>query len=110
MNSTFEEILSTNFTEFKKDPPTANIDNKQFIKNKKILEYLKNNKEISRLSGFDIVKKMKYKDILKNYFDSREFENSIEILKKEKESYEYIQEYILMAKSYVDYYTCNDDL
>ena len=111
MNSTFEEILSTNFTEFKKDPPTANIDNKQFIKNKKILEYLKNNKEISRLSGFDIVKKMKYKDILKNYFNSREFENSIEILKdREKESYEYIQEYILVAKSYVAYYTCNDDL
>lgn len=72
---------------------------------------MKNNKEISRLSGFDIVKKMKYKDILKNYFNSREFENSIEILKdREKESYEYIQEYILMAKSYVDYYTCNDDL
>ena len=110
MNSTFEEILSTDFTEFKKDSPTADIDKKQFIKNKKILEYLKNNKEISRLSGFDIIKKMKYKDILKNYFDSREFENSIEILKKEKESYEYIQEYILMAKSYVDYYTCTDDL
>lgn len=110
MNSTFEEILSTDFTEFKKDSTTADIDKKQFIKNKKILEYLKNNKEISRLSGFDIIKKMKYKDILKNYFDSREFENSIEILKKEKESYEYIQEYILMAKSYVDYYTCNDDL
>ena len=111
MNSTFEEILSTNFTEFKKDSPTANIDKKQFIKNKKILEYLKKNKEISSLSGFDIIKKMKYKDILKNYFDSREFENSIEILKdKKKESYEYIREYILMAKSYVEYYTLNDDL
>lgn len=111
MNSTFEEILSINFTEFKKDSPTKDIDNKQFNKNKKILEYLKNNKEISRISGFDIVKKMKYKDILKNYFASREFENSIEILKnREKESYEYIQEYILMAKSYVDYYTCNDEM
>lgn len=107
MNITYEELLSINFSDFQNDYPNKGIDYKQFIRNKKTLEYLAQNKEISRMSGFDIIKKMKYKEILKNYFNSDEFEKSIDILKKEKESYKYIQEYILMAKSYLAFFSCN---
>lgn len=111
MNTTLEELLLTNFTEFQKDYPNKDIDLKQYNKNKDTLEYLAKNKEISRISGFDIVKKMKYKEILGKYFSSLEFENSIDFLKDKNESYEYIQEYILMAKNYLDYFNlnCNDD-
>ena len=52
---------------------------------------------------------MKYKDILKHYFSSIEFEKSIEQLDEEDEDTEYIQEYIYLAKYYIDYFTVIDD-
>ena len=52
-----------------------------------------------------MIKDRKYKDILKIYFRSAQFENSLIKLKIEKESPEYIQEYIHRAKSYVNFYS-----
>ena len=59
MNTTFEELLSINFSDFQKEYFNKECDKKQFDKNKKTLEYLKNNPEISKNSGFDKMKKMK---------------------------------------------------
>ena len=75
----------------------------------KTLGYLEKNPEISKISGFDIVKKMKYRDILKAYFSSHEFEISVKQLEEEKESEEYIQEYIYLAKNYIEYFTKGDE-
>ena len=51
---------------------------------------------------------MKYRDIFKAYFSSAEFEESIAILKdEENESAEYIQEYFILAKNYIDYFINN---
>ena len=109
MNTTLEELLSINFSDFQKEYPNKECDYNQFDKNKKTLEYLKNNPEISKISGFDKMKKMKYRDLLYAYFSSLEFEHSIEQLENEKETAEYIQEYIYFAKSYIDYFTSSDD-
>ena len=109
MNATYEELLSINFADFQKEYFNKECDYKQWEKNKKTLEYLNNNPEISEISGFDKVKKMKYKDIINAYFSSTEFENSIEQLKKEKESDEYIQEYIFLSSNYIEYFTVFDD-
>jgi hypothetical protein len=108
MNTTFEELLSINFSDFQKEYFNKECDKKQFDKNKKTLEYLKNNPEISKISGFDKMKKMKYRDLLCAYFSSLEFEHSVGQLEKEKESAEYIQEYIYLAKSYIEYFTSSD--
>ena len=88
MNTTFEELLSINFSDFQKEYFNKECDKKQFDKNKKTLEYLKNNPEISKISGFDKMKKMKYRDLLCAYFSSHEFEHSVGQLEKEKESAE----------------------
>ena len=104
MNKTFEEILSINFSDFQKEYPNKECDKKQFVKNKKTLEYLENNEEISEISGFNELKKMKYRDILRHYFSSIEFEQSIKQLEKEHEDNEYIQEYVCLAKGYLDYF------
>ena len=104
MNKTFEELLSTNFSEFQKDYPNKECDLRQFEKNKETLQYLEENPEISEISGFNELKKMKYKDILRRYFSSIEFEQSIKQLEKDNEDNEYIQEYICLAKSYIDYF------
>ena len=60
--------------------------------------------EIAINSGFDVIKNMKYKDILKAYFSSKQFEYSILELKNKKENYNYIIDYIKLSKSYLDYF------
>ena len=110
MNMTYEQLLKINFSELQDDYPNKVCDNKQYEKNKNTLEYLEKNPEISKISGFDKVKKMKYRDIFKAYFSSAEFEESITILKEEEnESAEYIQEYFILAKNYIDYFINIDD-
>jgi hypothetical protein len=109
MNMTYEELLKINFSELQDKYPNKDCDNNQYGKNKKTLEYLEKNPHISEISGFDKVKKMKYKDIFKAYFSSAEFEESIATLKEEDESAEYIQEYFILAKNYIDYFINIDD-
>ena len=104
---TYKELLSTDFHEElnKEGYKYSKVDNNKCNKNIKVLKYLENNPEICKRSGFDLIKDKKYKDILKLYFASAEFENSLFQLKEEKESPEYIQEYISKAKNYVNFYS-----
>jgi hypothetical protein len=102
---TYKEILSCNFSvELNSDSLNKKVDNIKYLKNQKVLKYLEENPEISKRAGFDIVQNMKYKDLLKLYFNSAQFENSINQLKAENESNEYIEEYIYRAKTYLKFY------
>ena len=47
---------------------------------------------------------MKYKELFGIYFKSAQFENSINQLKAENESNEYIEEYIYRAMTYLKFY------
>ena len=80
-------------------------DLKKFKKNKDVLEKLNKNKEVTKKSEFDKIKKMKYIDILKAYFSSMEFEESIKELYNKKEKLVYIENYINKALNYVDYFS-----
>ena len=84
---------------------STRIDNTKYLRNQKVLQYLEENPEISERAGFDIIKDMKYIDLLKLYFISIQFENSIQQLKIENESSEYIQEYIYRAKTYIRFFS-----
>ena len=50
---------------------------------------------------------MKYKDMLKEYFSSKQFENSIIELKNKNENIDYIQQYIKLSKEYLKYFSTN---
>ena len=104
---TYKELLLTDFSsELNKDNyPNKDIDYRKYLRNKEVIEYLEKNEEICRKSGFDLIKDKKYKDLLNIYFSSGEFEDSLIRLKKENESKEYIQEYVLKAKNYVSFYS-----
>ena len=104
MNKTFEDLLS----DFPKEYSSKDCDYKQFIKNQETLKYLEENLEISKISGFNLLKKMKYRDILRHYFSSVEFEQSIKQLEKENEDDEYIKEYVLLSKGYIKYFSAVD--
>lgn len=104
-------ILKTDFTkELNKtnDYKRIGIDEKQYLKNKKVLEYLEKNPKISENSGFDLIKNMKYIDLLNAYFKSKQFEDSIIQLKNENETHEYIQSYIYYAENYIQYFINNN--
>ena len=107
LEMTYKELLSTNFILDKNndDYPNKNIDTRKYMKNLEVLKYLEKNPEICRKSGFDIISEKKYKDLLQMYFSSGEFEESIVRLKRENETKDYIQEYILKARSYVSFYS-----
>ena len=107
LNLTFRELLLKDFvTETSKETyPNKNVDYKKYLRNKETLEYLDKNPEICKKSGFDIIQETKYKNLLNVYFNSGEFEESLIRLKKENETKEYVQEYVIKAKRYVDFYT-----
>jgi hypothetical protein len=104
---TYKELLSTDFTSELKnnDYKNGKVDYNKYKKNLEVLNYLEKNPEICQLSGFDLIKDRKYKDLLKIYFSSAQFENSLNQLRDEKESPEYIQEYINRARTYISFYS-----
>ena len=104
MNKIFEELLSKKFPDLQKKNSKEKCNDKQFVKNKETLKYLEDNPIISKISGFDKLKEMKSRDILKHYFSLIEFEQSIKQLEKDKEDSEYIQSYIFLANGYIDYF------
>ena len=97
LNITYKELISIDFTKNIETSIDLNIDKKQIRKNQNFLQYLENNSEIYKMSGFDIIKNMKYKKLLQLYFSSKEFENSIIKLKNKKERDEYINDYIYLS-------------
>ena len=105
MNSTYEDLISMNFTKDHLKGINLEIEQKHYVKNINVLKYLEKNQEISANSGFDKIKKMKYRDLLENYFLSKEFENTIVKFKNKRETDEYIKAYILCAKNYINYFS-----
>ena len=99
-----EKVVEENKYLLEKYQERANkVAEKKYVKNIKTLEYLKNNSEISEKSGWERIKKMKYKDLLKAFFNSKEFANSI-IKLKQKEDKVYIKNYLYFSLNYIDYF------
>ena len=109
------QVLNMSYRDLIKKDFISNIDEKKY-KNKRVdlakyknnlnvLDYLDKNPEICEKSGFDIISKMKYGDLLEEYFKSDEFNRAINKLYLENEEEDYIKEYINKAKSYVKFFS-----
>ena len=105
MNSTLEELLLIDFSQFKTKYINSQHDQNLYEDNSIVLKYLEENHEITKISGFDVIKSKKYKELLDSYFLSKEFEDTIEQLRKEHENDEYINTYIFLAKNYVNFFS-----
>lgn len=105
LDYTYKELLLTDFSSFLNDYRNKAIDFRNYLANKETIEYLEQNEAISNNSGFDVIKKLKYKDLLKAYFTSKQFEDSIHELKDKKETINYIIDYIRISKSYVNFFS-----
>ena len=110
MNLTYKQLLEKDFiSECKIDPHQLIVDKVKYERNLKVLKYLEQNPEISLNSGFHLMCKLSYADILNEYFLSEEFEKSIQKLKEENETEDYIREYINKAKTYVNFFSTKSD-
>ena len=107
LNLNYRELLQKDFvsdideTKYK----NKNVDYLKYKNNLRVLEYLDKNPEICKNSGFDIISRMKYRDLLDEYFKSDEFDKAIYKLREEKEEEDYINEYINKAKNYVKFFS-----
>ena len=101
---THDKVVEENKYELRGYKEQANkVAEKKYEKNKKTLEYLKKNKEISEKSGWERIKKMKYIDLLKAFFNSKKFANSVNELRQKEDKY-YINNYLFFAHTYIDYF------
>lgn len=105
LNYTYEELIKTNLASelFKFKANSVDISKHYF--NLEVLNYLDENPLINELSSFNIIRKMKYKALLKAFFISKEFENSIIELNQKGEKMEYIEKYVNVALRYVHFFS-----
>ena len=106
LNLTYEKLIENDYIS-KTKIQKRNTDFEKYTKNMDVLNYLKENPEICVNSEFEKIKNMKYIDILKAYFSSLEFEESIIELYNKKEKIEYIEEYVNKALTYVNFFSDN---
>lgn len=105
LDMTYKELIMHDFSNKLSNYRHTSKDSEKYEKNLKVLGYLERNPEICKNSGFEIVQNLKYRDLLNNYFHSAEFEESLNEIKKEDESEDYLQSYIYKAKNYINFYS-----
>jgi len=92
----YEEILSKSFDDNNNE---ENSNLKKTEHNKSVLKYLKKKKKINNLKFLN----MTYFELFNEYFKSKEFENEIAGLIKEKEKLQYIKKYIITASNFINF-------
>ena len=103
MNLTYEKLIEQEYNSII-NLKNGKSDINKYNNNMGVLNYLKNNPEICKNSEFEVIKNMKYKDILKAYFSSFEFEQAIIELNNKNESIIYIEDYINKSLDYVNFF------
>lgn len=66
------------------------------------------NSDIRKSSNFNVISKLTFRKIFKEYLKSEEFENDILELKNKNNSEDYIIEYINKAENFLDYFSKNN--
>ena len=108
LNLTYEKLIEQSYnSEISSKRRTKDTDFKNYNKNIEVLNYLRENLEISEKSEFEKIKNMKYYDILKAFFMSKEFEDTLIMLYNKRETYGYIEEYAKKALTYVSFFAYN---
>ena len=111
INKKLVELLKTNFfEEYNKKNIIENehekkINEKKYYHNLEVLKYLEENENVKKKINFDYIKEMTFEKMFKEYLESKEFEEDILELKKKKEKPEYIKNYIVIAYTFIEYFS-----
>ena len=108
LDKNLEEIFSINFIKEENEDNIKNnnrVNENKYLKNKKVLEYLKENDEISKRFNYNKIKDKKLYQIFEEYLISKEFEKDIAIMKRKNEDNNYIYNYIKLACNFIDFFS-----
>ena len=114
LDMTIKELLTKNFFEdvISKDnnekifiKKKRNPNKEKHEKNQKVLEYLDRNSDIRKSSNFNVISRLTFREIFKEYLKSEEFETDILKLKNKDNSDKYIKDYINKAYDFLDYFS-----
>lgn len=129
LNMTIKELMSTDFFEIYNKNNTNNIhdiknmfqekncsecpDKKKYQNNCEVIKYLEKNDYICKNSNFDVIGNMTFSKLFNEYLESKEFEEDIIKLKiiennkiNDKPEFikEYIDDYIIKAYDFINYF------
>ena len=79
-------------------------DKKKHEHNVKVLKYLEKNSDICKISNFNIIGNITFKNLFNEYLKSEEFEEELKKLREENNSDKYIKDYIIKANSFINYF------
>ena len=105
LNYTYEELIQKDLVYEIMNQTQNERDLEKYKRNLEVLNYIDLNQEIFKVSLFNKIRKMKYKEILKAYFLSSEYEETIFDLHKKGESIEYIEDYINKSLNYLNFFS-----
>jgi len=114
LDMTIKELLTKNFFEdvISKDnnekifiKKKRNPNKEKHEKNQKVLKYLDRNSDIRKSSNFNVISRLTFREIFKEYLKSEEFETDILKLKNKDNSDKYIKDYINKAYDFLDYFS-----
>lgn len=105
LNLTYDEIVRNDFSSLITKQEKSKVDIEKYNRNLDVLNYLDYHPEICNISKYSIIRKMKLKKILKAYFSSKEFEETIIDLHNKKEKKEYIEQYVNKSMQYIHYFS-----
>ena len=110
MHLTLRELIEYTYMKLIKDEKyNKKVHNKTLIKaakekyknNCQVLEYLDSIQEIHLKSVWEQIRNTKYVDLLRDFFQSNEYEKSVEKLKEDKY---YIDSYKYFAETYIEFF------
>ena len=114
MDMSFKNLLEYNFIieeknmeqhcDMKCQKDKWNVDIKKYDKNKRVISYLEQNREIMKKSKFDVIGNMTVAQLFDEYLKSAEFEKEVVKLKKEGNDDNYIKDYIVKAFGFINYF------
>ena len=104
LEHTYEYLIRNDLVYQYSSQQKSQADLEKFKRNLDVLDYLDNNPLIDRLSYFNKIRKMKYKDFYKTYIFSAEFEKSIIDMFKKGEKIEYIESYINKSLNFANFF------
>ena len=105
LNYTYNDLIKIDIASTILKQNKSDIDLAKYKRNLDVLNYLDHNPKISNVSFFSKIRHMKYREILKAYFLSKEYEQSIIDLHNKRENIKYIEQYVNKSMNYINFFS-----
>lgn len=97
LNKSLNEIYSIKF------PCRRVSDHSKFQQNNDTLDYIQDNSDIEKNSGYDVIGKLTYRQLFEEYLKSEEYGQSLDEISKKEKGF-YLDRYRELARDYIEFF------